>query len=157
MRITLRAVLAVAVAALAVLAVGCGGDGDAGGDGAGVIDQTINVNWGAEPPSLDPGLATDTTSADVISNIMDPLVKLDDDLQPVPGLAKSWTVSPDGTTVTFELRDDGRWTNGDPVKAEDFEWSWKRTISPELAAESSGRPSTTRVRRTATRCATRSA
>ena len=135
MRITLRAVLAVAVAALAVLAVGCGGDGDAGGDGAGVIDQTINVNWGAEPPSLDPGLATDTTSADVISNIMDPLVKLDDDLQPVPGLAKSWTVSPDGTTVTFELRDDGRWTNGDPVKAEDFEWSWKRTISPELAAD----------------------
>jgi oligopeptide transport system substrate-binding protein len=135
MRITLRAVLAVAVAGLAVLAVGCGGDSDAGGDGAGVIDQTINVNWGAEPPSLDPGLATDTTSSDVISNIMDPLVKLDADLQPVPSLAESWTVSPDGKTVTFELRDDGRWTNGDPVTADDFAWSWKRTISPELAAD----------------------
>jgi oligopeptide transport system substrate-binding protein len=135
MRITVRAVQAAAVAALAVLAVGCGSDSDAGGNGSGVIDQVININWGAEPPSLDPGLATDTTSGDVITNIMDPLVKLDKDLNAVPNLAKSWTVSNDGRTVTFKLRDDGRWTNGDPVTAQDFEWSWKRTISPELAAD----------------------
>jgi len=135
MRISVRAVQAAAVAALAVLAVGCGSDSDAGGNGNGVIDQVININWGAEPPSLDPGLATDTTSGDVISNIMDPLVKLDKDLQPTPSLAKSWTVSKDGKTVTFELRDDGRWTNGDPVTAQDFEWSWKRTISPDLGAD----------------------
>jgi ABC-type oligopeptide transport system substrate-binding subunit len=126
---------AAAVAALAVLAVGCGSSGDAGSNGSGVIDQVININWGAEPPSLDPGLATDTTSGDVITNIMDPLVKLDKELQPVPNLAKSWKVSDDGKTVTFKLRDDGRWTNGDPVTAQDFEWSWKRTISPELAAD----------------------
>ena len=135
MRITVRVVQAAAVAALAVLAVGCGSSGDTGRNGSGVIDQVINVNWGAEPPSLDPGLATDTTSGDVITNIMDPLVKLDKDLEPIPNLAKSWTVSDDGTTVTFKLRDDGRWTNGDPVTAQDFEWSWKRTISPELAAD----------------------
>jgi oligopeptide transport system substrate-binding protein len=136
MRITVRAVQAAAVAALAVLAVGCGSsDSDAGGNGSGVVDQVININWGAEPPSLDPGLATDTTSGDVITNVMDPLVKLDKDLEPVPNLAKSWTVSKDGRTVTFMLRDDGRWTNGDPVTAQDFEWSWKRTISPELAAD----------------------
>ena len=136
MRITVRAVQAAAVAALAVLAVGCGSsDSDAGGNGNGVVDQVININWGAEPPSLDPGLATDTTSGDVITNIMDPLVKLDKDLEPVPNLAKSWTVSKDGTTVTFTLRDDGKWTNGDPVTAQDFEFSWKRTISPELAAD----------------------
>jgi len=136
MRITVRAVQVAAVAALAVLAVGCGSsDSDAGGNGNGVVDQVININWGAEPPSLDPGLATDTTSGDVITNVMDPLVKLDKDLEPVPNLAKSWTVSKDGRTVTFTLRDDGRWTNGDPVTAQDFEWSWKRTISPELAAD----------------------
>ena len=136
MRITVRAVQAAAVAALAVLAVGCGSsDSDAGGNGNGVVDQVININWGAEPPSLDPGLATDTTSGDVITNVMDPLVKLDKDLEPVPNLAKSWTVSKDGRTVTFTLRDDGKWTNGDPVTAQDFEWSWKRTISPELAAD----------------------
>jgi ABC-type oligopeptide transport system substrate-binding subunit len=136
MRITVRAVQAAAVAALAVLAVGCGSsDSDAGGNGNGVVDQVININWGAEPPSLDPGLATDTTSGDVITNIMDPLVKLDKNLEPVPNLAKSWTVSKDGTTVTFTLRDDGKWTNGDPVTAQDFEFSWKRTLSPELAAD----------------------
>jgi oligopeptide transport system substrate-binding protein len=95
----------------------------------------MTIAWGAEPPSLDPGLATDVTSSNVLLNIMDPLVKLGDDLEPVPSLAESWDVSKDGKTVTFHLRDDGRWTNGDPVTAEDFEWSWMRTISPELAAD----------------------
>ena len=50
-------------------------------------------------------------------------------------LAESFETSEDGLTVTFTLREDGRWSNGDPVTAEDFEWSWKRTISPELAAD----------------------
>ena len=66
---------------------------------------------------------------------MDPLVKLGDDLKPVPSLAESWDVSEDGKTVTFHLRDDGKWTNGDPVTAHDFVYSWKRTLSPELAAD----------------------
>jgi oligopeptide transport system substrate-binding protein len=121
------------MAVLALLAVSCGGGGSessSGGDG-----NTITVNWGTEPPSLDPGLATDTTSSNILLNIMDPLVKLGDDLEPVPALAKSWQESDGGKTVTFKLRTDGRWTNGDPVTANDFEYSWKRTISPELAAD----------------------
>ena len=135
MRISRLGIQAVAIVSiLAAFAVGCGGDDGSGGEG-GVIDQVITINWGTEPPSLDPGLASDTTSADVIMNTMDPLVKLDADLEPVPNLAESWNVSPDGKTVTFKLRTDGEWTNGDPVTAEDFEWSWKRTISPELAAD----------------------
>ena len=136
MRITRRGIqAAVAAAVLGVVVAGCGGGDGGGGDGGGVIDQVITYNWGTEPPSLDPGLATDTTSSDVITNIMDPLVKLGEDLEPVPNLAESWDVSSDGKTVTFHLRGDGRWTNGDPVTAEDFEWSWKRTISPDLAAD----------------------
>ena len=103
-----------------------------GGEAA---EQTITVNWGTEPPSLDPGLASDTTSANILLNIMDPLVKLDEDLKPVPSLAESFETSEDGKTVTFVLRDDRAWTNGDPVTAEDFEYSWKRTISPELGAD----------------------
>ena len=95
----------------------------------------ITVNWGTEPPSLDPGLASDTTSANILLNIMDPLVKLDEDLNPVPNAAESFETSEDGKTVTFMLRDDLKWTNGDPVTAEDFEYSWKRTISPELGAD----------------------
>jgi oligopeptide transport system substrate-binding protein len=135
MRITRHGIIA-AITALVLTAVvaGCGGDDSSSGSGA-VVDQVITVNWGTEPPSLDPGLASDTTSADVISNIMDPLIKLDEDLNPVPNLAESWDVSEDGKTVTLKLRDDGQWTNGDPVTAQDFEWSWKRTISPDLAAD----------------------
>ena len=133
-----------ALTALAVLvAAGCGGESGGGSGsssatgstGASAAEQTITIGWGAEPPSLDPGLATDVTSSNILLNIMDPLVKLGADLEPVPSLAESWDVSDDGKTVTFHLRGDGRWTNGDPVTAQDFEWSWKRTISPELAAD----------------------
>ncbi len=144
---TLWLLLAMLVASLALVAAGCGGgddDGDAAGTGSTdtqeegggeAAEQTLTVNWGTEPPSLDPGLASDTTSANILLNIMDPLVKLDEDLNPVPSLAESFETSEDGLTVTFTLRDDAMWSNGDPVTAEDFEWSWKRTMSPELAAD----------------------
>jgi oligopeptide transport system substrate-binding protein len=132
--------LAALFSILALVAVGCGGDDDEGaagttGEAAAAADQVITVNWGAEPPSLDPGLATDVTSATIILNLMDPLVKLGDDLEPVPSAAQSWEVSQDGKTVTFNLRDDLKWTNGDKVTAKDFAYSWKRTISPDLAAD----------------------
>jgi ABC-type oligopeptide transport system substrate-binding subunit len=121
-----------AALALAVFLTACAGGDDDGGQAA---DGVITVNWGTEPPSLDPGLATDTTSSSILLNLMDPLIILGPDLEPQPSLAESWETSQDGKTVTFTLRDDGRWTNGDPVTANDFEYAWKRTISPELAAD----------------------
>jgi oligopeptide transport system substrate-binding protein len=135
--------LALLLASLALVAAGCGGDDEEAGDtgattaegGAEAAEQVITVNWGTEPPSLDPGLASDVTSANILLNIMDPLVKLDDDLNPVPAAAESFETSEDGKTVTFVLRDDLKWTNGDPVTAQDFEYSWKRTVSPELGAD----------------------
>jgi oligopeptide transport system substrate-binding protein len=136
--------LLLVLTAAVVSAAGCGGSsgggsvgqsGSSGGTGAKAADQVLTIAWGAEPPSLDPGLATDVTSSNILLNIMDPLVTLGGNLEPVPGLAESWDVSKDGKTVTFHLRSDGKWTNGDPVTAEDFEWSWKRTISPDLAAD----------------------
>jgi oligopeptide transport system substrate-binding protein len=135
--------LALLVSSFALVAGGCGGDDDeASGTGATTEDggaqaaeQVITVNWGTEPPSLDPGLASDVTSANILLNIMDPLVKLDDDLNPIPNAAESFETSEDGLTVTFVLRDDLQWTNGDPVTAGDFEYAWKRTVSPELGAD----------------------
>jgi oligopeptide transport system substrate-binding protein len=125
----------------ALVAAGCGGggggsngSGSGGGNGKPAANQTITIAWGAEPPSLDPGLATDTTSSNVLLNIMDPLVKLDSKtLKPVPNLAQSWDVN--GANVTFHLRHDGKWTNGQPVTANDFVYSWLRTISPNLGAD----------------------
>jgi oligopeptide transport system substrate-binding protein len=131
------------VAVLTLVAAGCGGDDDddAAGSETGATDtggeaaeQVLRIGWGAEPPSLDPGKATDTTSSNVILTLMDPLVKLNPDtLEPEPSLAESWTV--EGPVVTFKLREDATWTNGDPVTAQDFVYSWKRTLSPELAAD----------------------
>jgi oligopeptide transport system substrate-binding protein len=127
--------------ALAIAAAGCGGgdEGGAGGTGGGTAaaaEQVLRMGWGAEPPSLDPGLATDTTSSNVLLAIMDPLVRLNPETNEAePSLAESWDVSEDGKTVTYHLSPDGKWTNGDPVTAGDFVYSWKRTLSPELAAD----------------------
>jgi oligopeptide transport system substrate-binding protein len=89
----------------------------------------------AEPPSLDPGLATDTVSADMLYNTMDPLIKLGPPpgLKATPNAASSWSVR--GTNLTLNLRRNVRWTNGKPVTASDYVWSWLRTISPELGAD----------------------
>jgi oligopeptide transport system substrate-binding protein len=140
---TLWLLPALLVSSLALVAAGCGGDDESssgtgattGAGGAEAANQVITVNWGTEPPSLDPGLATDTTSANILNNIMDPLIKLGDDLQPVGSAAESFKTSDDGKTVTYVLRDGLKWTNGDPVTAHDFEYSWKRTVSPELGAD----------------------
>jgi oligopeptide transport system substrate-binding protein len=97
--------------------------------------QVLRFAIGAEPPSLDPGLATDTTSANLIGNLMDPLVRLgpSPNLRPIPNAAASWKVR--GANVTINLRRNVRWTNGQPTTAGDYVWSWLRTISPELGAD----------------------
>ena len=76
----------------------------------------------------------DERSLHQLERCMDPLVKLDSKtLKPVPNLAQSWDVN--GANVTFHLRHDGKWTNGQPVTANDFVYSWLRTISPNLGAD----------------------
>ncbi|HEY8316867.1 MAG TPA: ABC transporter substrate-binding protein, partial [Gaiellaceae bacterium] len=91
--------------------------------------------FGSEPPSLDPGLATDTSSAFVVFNTNTPIVDLGPapDLKPEPALAKSWDVN--GANITLHLRNDVKWTNGRTVTADDVVWSWLRTISPQLGAD----------------------
>jgi ABC-type oligopeptide transport system substrate-binding subunit len=130
------------VAALALVAAGCGGGGGNGSSTSGVEGAsttasggTLRVAFGAEPPSLDPGLATDTSSSYVVMNINTPIVRLGPapNLKPQPALARSWDVS--GTAVTLHLRHDVTWTDGTPVTSQDVVWSWLRTISPELGAD----------------------
>ena len=74
---------ALLISSFALVAAGCGGDEESAGSttaegGAEAAEQVFTVNWGSEPPSLDPGLASDTTSANILLNIMDPLVELDE-------------------------------------------------------------------------------
>jgi oligopeptide transport system substrate-binding protein len=120
---------------LAVTVVGTSAATTGKGEASKARAQVLKVAIGAEPPNLDPGLATDTTSADIITNIMDPLIKLGPSpaLRPLPNAAASWRVR--GKTVTINLRRNVRWTNGQPTTAGDYVWSWLRTISPELGAD----------------------
>ena len=101
----------------------------------GAKTQVFRESIGAEPPSLDPGLATDTTSANILLNIMEPLVKLGPapDLKALPGAASSWSVK--GKVVNIKLNPAVRWTNGQQVTSADYLYSWLRTISPELGAD----------------------
>ena len=121
-----------AVLATLALAAGCGGDEST--DSADGSRTCCGSRSAPSRQTLDPGLITDVVSANIALDLMDPLVRLNDELEPEAALAESWDVSEDGTTVTFHLRDDGQWTNGEPVTATDFEYAWKRILEPELAA-----------------------
>lgn len=88
-------------------------------------DQVLNVP-GGDPPTLDPHLSGDATSAEYVVEIFSGLVTFDRDLNIVPDLAESWEVSDDGTVYTFSLRQGARFHNGKPVRAQDFKWSFER-------------------------------
>ena len=87
---------------------------------------TLRMALSADPPTLDPALATDLTSAAVVRQLFDTLVELDERLTPGPGLAQRWTVSADRRVYTFALRRDVRFHNGRPLEAADVKYAWER-------------------------------
>jgi oligopeptide transport system substrate-binding protein len=91
---------------------------------------------GVEVATLDPAKMTALQDGRVAAALFEGLTVLDArTLKPRPGVAERWEVSPDGLTYTFHLRADARWSDGRPVTAEDFEWSWRRVLDPATAAE----------------------
>lgn len=88
-----------------------------------------------EPPSLDPSLLKDAQSIIVGQGLYEGLTRLNAAGEPQAAAATSWEVSPDGKTYTFHLRDGMKWSNGDPVTANDFVFAWKRTLAPETASD----------------------
>lgn len=99
-------------------------------------DQILIRGMGPEPADLDPHLATTANDYTVLSALFEGLVAEDPQtLAPVPGVAERWEVSADNLTYTFHLRSDARWSNGEPVTARDFLRSWKRVLTPSLAAD----------------------
>jgi oligopeptide transport system substrate-binding protein len=97
-------------------------------------DLTINALQG-EPDNIDPNRSSFATEAAVIRQVFQPLLRFDSKLTPQPAAASSYDVSADGLTYTFHLRPDGRWSDGQPVTAQQFEYSFKRILDPKLAAE----------------------
>src|SRR5450830_558307 len=98
------------------------------------VAQEVTYNLGAEPPGIDPGVTIGVPESTIEMQVFDGLTRIDSKNVPQPAIAKSWTISKDGKTYIFTLRD-ALWTNGTPVTAYDFEYAWKRVLSPELAAQ----------------------
>ena len=82
-----------------------------------------------EPSTLTAHLATDTPAMMVANNLFNALILLDPQLRPVPDLAESWTVSPDGRTYAFTLTQKARWHDGKPLTAEDVEFTFNEIIA----------------------------
>ena len=128
----LKKVLALVVAATigATLLVGCGDDSKKETN-----EQVLTYNLGADSKTLDPALNTAVDGGIVIANAFEGLCRTDENDKAIEGGAKSWTISEDGLTYTFNLREDAKWTNGDNVTAHDYEYAWKRVLNPETGAE----------------------
>lgn len=97
--------------------------------------NTLNVMVEVEVASLDPQIATDGTSFEVIADFTDGLMQMDETGKAVPAVAEGCDVSEDGLTYTFHLREDANWSNGDPVTADDFVFGWQRAADPANASE----------------------
>lgn len=91
---------------------------------------------GDEHNHLDPQRISWVSDGRIANCLYEPLVKFDaDTLEIIPGVAESWDVSDDKLTYTFHLREDARWSDGQPVTAGDFIYAWRRAMLPDVAAD----------------------
>ncbi|MGE5704839.1 MAG: peptide ABC transporter substrate-binding protein, partial [Clostridia bacterium] len=99
--------------------------------------EQMVLRWtiSGEPPTMDPGIATDSDSMDMINAVFEGLTTYDVNGQLVNAVAESFTNSPDFTSFTFKIRKDAKWQNGDSVTAHDFEYALKRNLDPKTASE----------------------
>lgn len=95
--------------------------------------QRIVINNGSEVASLDPQKIEGVPESNVIQSLLDGLVNTDNNGKIVPGVAEKWQ-SDQGRIWTFTLRDNARWSNGEPVTAADFVYSWQRLADPQTAS-----------------------
>jgi len=90
---------------------------------------------GSEPESLDPAVPNGQPEARILMSIYEGLIEYHPKtLEPIPAIAESWEVGPDGTEYLFHLRNNAKFSNGDPITAKDFVYTIRRGFSPELAS-----------------------
>ncbi len=97
-------------------------------------EMVLTFNLGDDVRTLDPALNSALNAGNVILNMYEGLMRLDEKEKAIPGIAKDVKISDDGLKYTFYLRD-AKWSDGKDVTAYDFEYAWKRALSPETASE----------------------
>lgn len=131
-RLKLRAAAAGLACALLLVACTGGESRVARGD----IEGVLHFGNGTEPQGIDPHITTGVPESRIQQALFEGLVSKDPaTLEPVPGVAERWEVSEDGLTYRFHLRADARWSDGTPITAEDYRWSWWRALQPALGNE----------------------
>jgi oligopeptide transport system substrate-binding protein len=141
-----RCLLAVVLTVACLLSVACGQReelqvpvqtapvGGASGQQLAAV-QILRRGNGTEPETLDPHRAEGVTAANVLRDLFEGLVTEAPDGTLIPGAAESWTLSADGLVYTFKLQGKGRWSNGDPVTADDFVYGLRRSADPATLSE----------------------
>ena len=138
----MRMKIVIGAGALALVLGGCGGGGTEqtpvrygpiGGESGLELaeEQVLHRGNSTEPQTLDPHRAEGVPSSNILRDLFEGLVGEAPNGELIPGAAESWTISEDGLTYTFIMRPDGRWSNGDPVTAFDFEYGLRRSADPE--------------------------
>ena len=130
MRISYSSTL-VALLALTLSACGGGEKNVVSGNTTGYL----HYGNGAEPQGIDPHLVTGVPESHIVRALFEGLaVKNPITLEPEPGVAERWEISPDGTVYTFFINPQAKWSNGEPVTASDYVWSWERALHPETGS-----------------------
>lgn len=119
-----------ALALLLVLGTACGATTTGPGADGGGTGGTLTI-FGDDPPTLDPAVMSDTTSARFVVELYSGLLTLDRDLKIIPDIAETWDISQDGKTYTFKLRKNAKFHTGRDVKAQDFKYSIERAADPK--------------------------
>ncbi len=114
----------------AVVLAGCGNKSSSSGSGK----QELTWQETANLPTMDLSKATDQVSSETLNATNEGLLKMSTNAKVTPGVAKNYTVSKDGKTWTFNLRH-SKWSDGTPVTAKDFVYSWQRTLAPKTASQ----------------------
>ncbi|MBO1265549.1 peptide ABC transporter substrate-binding protein [Proteiniclasticum sp. SCR006] len=143
-----KRILAMAMALAAVMMITACGDADTPAETPGETpaetpgeepsgedgDNVLKVQFNVEVASMDPQIATDGTSFEVIAAVTEGLYSVDADGSAIPAMVDTVEKSEDGLTYTFKLKD-ANWSNGTPVTADDFVFAWRRLVDPEVASE----------------------
>ena len=103
---------------------------------AGLRDQVFHFGNGTEPQGIDPHIVTGVPENHLLTALCEGLTINNPKGGPnLPGVAKSWEISQDGKTYIFNIHEDASWSNGEPVTAEDFVWSWQRILTASLGSQ----------------------
>lgn len=97
-------------------------------------ETVINRDNGNDPSTLDQHHSSTVNEGYILRDLYEGLVTFNGQGEVIPGAAQSWEISPDGLTYVFYLREGAKWSNGEPVTADDFEFSLRRIMDPKTAA-----------------------